>query len=159
MLGFYHIYLALCNSGNKQYWGMFFTYCHGCWRLSLRTKTRNKELPTEHSRTQKRAQQTWLLITYKFGEFRCSETVMSWLCFLPEETTSDTSFFSVWAINPMTLKIGNPPNRLVMQLIEDTTTASLGIMKQRNSSKFTIIGWLSNRTGTSVDDGKARGKD
>ena len=54
--------------------------------------------------------------------------------FLPEETTSDTSFFSVWAINPMTLKIGNPPNRLVMQLIEDTTTASLGIMNQRNSS-------------------------
>ena len=60
--------------------------------------------------------------------------------FLPEETTSDTSFFSVWAINPMTLKIGNPPNKLVMQLIEDTTTASLRIMKQRNSGKFTIIG-------------------
>lgn len=79
--------------------------------------------------------------------------------FLPEETTSDTSFFSVWAINPMTLKIGNPPNRLVMQLIEDTTTASLRIMKQRNSSKFTIIGCLGNRTGTSIDDGKASEKD
>ena len=59
--------------------------------------------------------------------------------FLPEETTSDTSFFSVWAINPMTLKIGNPPNRLVMQLIEDTTTASLGTKKQRNSGKFTMM--------------------
>ena len=59
--------------------------------------------------------------------------------FLPEETTSDTSFFSVWAINPMTLKIGNPPNRLVMQLIEDTTTASLGTMKQRNSGKCTMM--------------------
>ena len=157
------LYLAMCNSGHKQFWGMFFTYCHGCYKLSLCTKTRNKKLTTEHSRTRKKHnKRKGHLITYKFGEFRCSERVMStWLFFffLPEETTSDTSFFSVWAINPMTLKIGNPPNKLVMQLIEDTTTASLGMMKQRNSGKFTIISWLSNRTGTSVDDGEARGKD
>ena len=120
---------------------MFFAYCRdvGDYHYALKHGTRNT---TEHSRTRKEHnKRKGHLITYKFGEFRCSERVMStWLfSFLPEETTSDTSFFSVWAINPMTLKIGNPPNRLVMQLIEDTTTASLGTMKQRNSGKFTMM--------------------
>ena len=122
----------------------------------------NTEQGTQrNTRTRKWAQKTKKTFDHvqiwRIPVFRESHVYLT--VFLPEETTSDTSFFSVWAINPMTLKIGNPPNRLVTQLIEDTTTASLGTMKQRNSAKFTITGWLSNRTGTSVDDGKARGKD
>lgn len=93
-----------------------------------------------NTREQKRAQQTKTTFDHvqiwRMPAFRESHVYLT--VFLPDETTSDTSFFSVWAINPMTLKIGNPPNKLVMQLIEDTTTASLGITKQRNSGKFTI---------------------
>ena len=119
---------------------MFFAYCRdvGEYHYALNHGTRNT---TELSRTRKWAQKTKKTFDHvqiwRIPVFRESHVYLT--VFLPEETTSDTSFFSVWAINPMTLKIGNPPNRLVMQLIEDTTTASLGTMKQRNSGKFTMM--------------------
>ena len=119
---------------------MFFAYCRdvGDYHYALKHGTR---ITTELSRTRKWAQKTKKTFDHvqiwRIPVFRESHVYLT--VFLPEETTSDTSFFSVWAINPMTLKIGNPPNRLVIQLIEDTTTASLGTMKQRNSDKFTMM--------------------
>ena len=69
------LYLALCNSGNKQYWEMFFLHiatdvgdCH----YVLKHRTRNT---TEHRK--ERNKRKGHLITYKFGEFRCSERVIA----------------------------------------------------------------------------------